>query len=327
MSHNIAVLVEPSLREQLFTSDHLARLNVLGSVIECETDAAPTAEQAKPLIADAEIVINSWRTPVFDTDLLDAAPKLKLIVYAAGSVKTFASDELWQRGVRVTSAAWAIAYQVAEFTTGMIIASLRNTFACNNAMHANEKARELPRKHTYGCTIGIVSLGQVGSKVAAYLKPLGVNLLVFDPFITEAEAVELGVRQVDLDTLLKESDVVTLHAPKLPETDHMISKPQLKLMKDGAILINTARGSLINEPDLIAELETGRITACLDVTDPEPPASDSRLRQLSNCILTPHIAGGRTFRIGEQCVEEVRRYIENEPQLFEVKKEMLANMA
>jgi len=327
MSHNITVLIEPSLREQLFTGDQLARLNSLGSVTEYSGDERPTADDAKPIIGDAEIVINSWRSPVFDADLLDAAPDLKLIVYAAGSVKPFETDVLWERGVRVTSAAWAIAFQVAEFTTGMIIMALRGAFRYNDVMHAGGDVHAVPRRHTFGTTIGVVSLGQVGQKVVQYLKPLGVTLLAYDPFLTEEKATELGVRAVDLDTLIRESDVVTLHAPRLPETKHMISGPQLKAMKDGAVLVNTARGSLINEADLIAELETGRITACLDVTDPEPPAADSPLRKLPNCILTPHAAGGRTYRIGEQCVDEVARYIANKPQIFEVTREMLATMA
>ena len=327
MPTNIAVMIQPELYAQLFKPSATARLNVLGAVFEQESPTKPTVDVARDLLAEADICINSWGSVKFDADLLDAAPRLKLIVYAAGSIKPFATDAMWDRGIRVTSAAWAIAHQVAEFVTGLLILSLRNAFHCNELMHRSERARDLPRKMTYGSTVGIVSLGQVGRQVARAIKPFGVDILAYDPFATDQQARELGVKLVDLDTLLRESDAVTLHAPALPETQDMIGKRELALMKDGTVLINTSRGAVVDESALAAELKSERLFACLDVTKKEPPPPDSPLLGLRNCFLTPHAAGGPTFRIGEQCVDEVQRFIEGREQIFEVTREALARMA
>jgi phosphoglycerate dehydrogenase-like enzyme len=139
----------------------------------------------------------------------------------------------------------------------------------------------------------------------------------------------LGVTKVELEQLLREADVVSLHAPAKPETYHMLNAKGLDLMKDDALLINTGRGTLIDEAALIAELQKGRFFAFLDVTDPEPPAADSPLRHLNNVVVTPHLAGciEDCGRMGEMAVEELRRCFAGEPALYEVTAEMLARVA
>ncbi len=331
---NIVILMTESLQKQLLGPDSLARLSKLGNVVRYTGEGKITADLARPLLKDAQIVLNSWGSPKFDADLLTGAPKLELVVYCAGSVKGFQTDALWERGIRVTSAAWAIGFRVAEYVLGMSIVGLRSANLFNNDMHVVGKElkgtnfKELrPDRELMGSTLGIISLGQVGRRVAEYLKPFGPILQAYDPFLTEAAAAELGVKKVDLDTLLRTSDVVTLHAPSLPETHHMIGAAQLASMKDGAVLINSSRGSVVDEAALATELRKGRISAILDVTDPEPVATDSPLRTLANCMLTPHLAGGKTLRIGLQGVEEVERYLQGRPQIFEVTKDKLATLA
>jgi len=130
--------------------------------------------------------------------------------------------------------------------------------------------------------------------------------------------------------LMSSCEVISLHAPSLPATDKMINKSNLRLMKDGATLINTARGSLIDENDLYEELKTGRIKACLDVTNPEPPVPDHPLRSLPNIILTPHIAGTVTngrYRIGDYSVDAIRKFLEGKPIEGEVTEDQLATLA
>ena len=145
--------------------------------------------------------------------------------------------------------------------------------------------------------------------------------MAYDPYLSEEEASALGVSKVSLENLMSCSDIVSLHAPATEETKHMINKTNLRLMKDGAIFINTARGSIVNEQDLIKELETGRITACLDVTDPEPPDINSPLRKLPNVVLTPHIAGAianNRLRNGRYAIDELERFFRGEKILYEV---------
>jgi len=153
--------------------------------------------------------------------------------------------------------------------------------------------------------------------------------LLYDPYVSGEEARRLGATKVELDELLRRADIVSVHAPSLPETRHMLNARTLALMKDEAILINTARGALIDEVALVAELSKGRFFAFLDVTDPEPPAPDHPFRRLENVVLTPHLAGiveDATW-LGEMEVEELRRFFSGEPPLHRVTREMLARIA
>jgi phosphoglycerate dehydrogenase-like enzyme len=157
------------------------------------------------------------------------------------------------------------------------------------------------------------------------LQPFEVEILLYDPFVSEEAASQLGVVKSELDNLLRQADIVSLHAPANPDTFHMLNASRLALMKDDALLINTARGTLIDEPALISELSRGRFFALLDVTDPEPPAVDSPLRRLENVVVVPHLAGciEDCSRMGEMAVEELRRFFAGEPPLYQVRPAML----
>jgi len=156
------------------------------------------------------------------------------------------------------------------------------------------------------------------------------RVLVYDPYLTEAQAREMGAELSGLDDLLRRSDIISLHVPSLPETRHMIGAAQLAMIKDGALFINTARGAIVDEQALIAELRKGRFTAVLDVYEKEPLAHDSPLRTLPNAILAPHAAGHshETYlRQGATAVDEVCRMLAGEPYRHEVTKAVLAIMA
>ena len=212
----------------------------------------------------------------------------------------------------------------------MIGISLRRVLALSRRMAEGEfRSFKLGVVRTlYRRTIGIIGASQVGIRVMRLLRPYRARILLYDPFIAKEEArVEFGAELVDLETMARESEVVSCHGPKLEATYRMWNATHLKLMPDGAIFINNSRGSNIDERTLIEELETGRIFACIDVTGPEPCALDSPLRTLPNVILTPHIAAVQTYRIGEMAAQEFRRFFAGEQQLFQVRKEMLLKMA
>jgi phosphoglycerate dehydrogenase-like enzyme len=156
------------------------------------------------------------------------------------------------------------------------------------------------------------------------LAPYDVNILLYDPFVSFEEAAELGVTKLELDRLFERADVVSLHAPANAKTHHMLNAERLARMKDDALLINTARGSLIDEQALIQELSKGRFFAFLDVTDPEPPALDSPLRTLPNVVITPHIAGciEDCNQLGELAVEELRRFFAGEPPIYQIPRDV-----
>jgi phosphoglycerate dehydrogenase-like enzyme len=160
-------------------------------------------------------------------------------------------------------------------------------------------------------TVGLVGASRVGRRVIELLRPFELRVVVADPFLDDAEAARLGVERRELDELLAEAHVVSLHAPALPATRHMIDRRRLALMRDGAVLINTARGALVDHDALTDVLRSGRIAAVLDVTEPEPLPPDSPLFSLPNVVLTPHIAGAlgtEVTRLGDAAIDELSRY-------------------
>lgn len=328
----IAVLQAKGLTEQLFAEQALARMGGLGEVVINPGREQPTTEETIQLIRGARACVTSWGCQRMTDDILAASPDLGIVVHGAGSVKPIVTDAVWKRRIIVTSGAAMIAVNVAEMTVGCLILGLKNVWGLTRVTRSGgwREERESARSHVLNqVSIGVIGAGHVGRKVLEYLGPFEVKeILLYDPYWTAEEIGKLGASKVSLEELLRRSDAVTLHAPALPATRHMLGIEELRMMKDDAVLINTSRGQNIDQQALIGELEKGRLFAFLDVTDPEPPAVDSRLRALSNVVLTPHVSGGGPNpRMGDYVVEELRRFFAGEPPLHEVTREMLDRIA
>jgi len=328
----VAVTIGTSTANRVMGQDAWDALYEIAEVVRNPHDRTLTEDEPADLIAGSKAVISGWGGGRLTAKVLDRAPELGLVAYSAGSVKPIVTDDFWERGIRITSCAPVIAIDVAETTLGLMIVSIKKIWQYNAYTHQGgwlSGAPFGPPLEMKGKTVGIVGASHVGRRVIELLKMFEVRILLYDPFCSEEKAASLGAEKVELDELMSRSDIVSLHAPITEQTHHMINARNLALMKDGAILINTARGWLIDESALIEELKRGRIFACLDVTDPEPPAQDSPLRKLDNVILTPHIAGPVTdcTRLGRRAVEEVRRFFNGEPPLYEVTREMLSYIA
>jgi len=174
----------------------------------------------------------------------------------------------------------------------------------------------VPVRGAHGITVGVIGASRVGRLVLDLLRNLDADVLLYDPHVSVAEAAALGARPADLDTLAAESDVVSVHAPDIPATYHQIDRRFLGLMRDGAVLINTARGRLVDTEALTEHLVSGRLDAILDVTDPEPLPADSPLYTLPNVLLTPHLAGAQgseLHRLGASAVAELARFAAGVP--------------
>jgi phosphoglycerate dehydrogenase-like enzyme len=330
----LAILVTNKQRQDFFEDHVITRLHELTDLLIYNGNKAPTPSDAAIMLKDAHACITSWGSPCFTEELLDDAPNLRLIIYAAGSVKPIVSPAVYERGITITSGASAISPCVAESALGLIIISMKNIFEMNRITKQQGwkagRTAMFSAKEMVGTSVGVVGAGHVGSHLLHLLRNFRVRVLLYDPFMSPEKAHALGATLTDLDTLMQECDVISLHAPSLPSTRHMINERRLKLMKDGATLINTARGSLVDEQALINELKSGRIRACLDVTDPEPPADDSPLRYLDNVVLTPHMTGTITtglMLLGRYALEEVERFVSGQPPLNSVSSEQLANLA
>ena len=312
----IAVLMDAPLRATLLSEKTMARLAEWGEVAVNETDKSEK-ETVKQIIAGADIAITSWGVPQLDKEILDCAPNLRFVAHAAGSVKGIVSDELYARGIRVVSSARILSYGVSETALGLTICACKNVFAFN------EEIRNGGWVEDYSVITELFYI--------ELLQAFGVNVLAYDPLLDEAAIAAMGAKKADLDTLLAESDVVSLHAPALDSTRHMINGRALSLMKDRAILINTARGALVDEEALAQALRGGKLKyACLDVTDPEPPAADSSLRGIPNCIMTPHLAGlanNGKLKIGAHVADEIGRFLTGGALVSEITQAMLATIA
>jgi len=323
----VGVLVKQSLREQLLSSQDLARLQGFAEVTLNREDRDLEEAEAAEFLAGMDGAMSSWQVASLTPAILETAPGLRIWAYGAGSIKGKICEEAWERGVVVTSAAPAIADDVAELTMGYITIGLRKVVQYMRQMRANEKTVKDESRSLFRRTVGVIGASQVGVRVMRLLAPYEVRILLFDPYVTEEQAQALGAEVVDLETMARESDVVTCHAPKLPETYQMWNATHLRSMKEDAVLVNTSRGDNIDEGALVEELSKGRLFAFLDVTSPEPPLPESPLRQLPNVVLTPHVAGQRSYRIGASAVEELRRCFAGEEQLFQVTRDMLDRLA
>jgi phosphoglycerate dehydrogenase-like enzyme len=288
----------------------------------------------KAALQDVEVIVSSWGGPIVDDEFLAAAPNFKLYLYGAGSVKSLMSESAWEKGVRITSAAAMNAIPVAEFTLSQIIFSLKHGWRKQREYRADPNSRIFHDSEMPGCylrKVGIISLGLIGRKVCEMLRPFDFEVLAYDPFASQDLADELGVKLVSLEDLFAQSDVVSLHAPWLPETENMIHYDLFSKMKQGASFINTARGALVNENDLVRVMkERPDLSAVLDVTDPEPIAHDSPLLDCPNIVITPHIAGAfgqECQRMGQAMADELRRYLNGKPLHWEITQEQLARMA
>ncbi|MCF1597231.1 hydroxyacid dehydrogenase [Streptomyces muensis] len=287
----------------------------------------------KEALARTEILVTGWGCPRLDTAFLDAAPELRAVLHSAGSVKGLATPELWRRGIAVSSAAVANAVPVAEYTLAMILLAGKDLFAARDRLRA-ERAFPgwglVPGIGNHGRRVGVIGASRIGRRVIELLRPFDLRVSLFDPYVDEAGAAELGVCLLDLPELLRTSDVVTIHAPETPETRHLIGPRELSLMPDGAVLINTARGGLLDHDALTAELRAGRLSAILDVTDPEPLPADSPLYDLPNAFITPHLAGSQgneVARLGLAVVEEAERLAAGHPLAHGIVPSELEHMA
>jgi len=321
----VVLAMAPALTPDLFADAHRARLAALADVPDREPPVRFDDARADALLARAEILLTGWGSPRIDAALLDRAPKLAAIVHAAGTVKGHVDRACLERGLRVSSAAAANAVPVAEFTLAAILLASKRAFTLQRKYREARGFRFWPREAPsigcYGKTVGVVGASRIGRLVLEHLRRFDFARLVYDPFLSDADAAALGAEKVELDELLRRSDVVTLHAPSVPATQGMIDARRLALLRDGAVLVNTARGALVDGAALAAELASGRIDAVIDTTEPEVLPADSPLYELPNVFLTPHIAGAmgtETQRMATLALDEIERLTKGEPLAHEV---------
>lgn len=323
MRQDVAALALPD--------DVRARLDAVCDVPDLVVDDFGRPEARKAL-SRTDVLISGWGCPAVDASVLADAPRLRAVLHAAGSVKHVLTPAVWERGITVSSAAPANAAPVADYTLAAIHLSAKRAFRTAGEYRAG-RPQDLTVSPATGLldrTVGIIGASKIGRLVLERLAGAGVTLLVHDPYLEAADADALGARLVGLDELLTGSDIVSLHAPLLPETRNLIDARALGLLRDGAVLINTARGGLVDTEALAEHCAAGRIEAVLDVTEPEPLPPGHLLLTLPHVLVTPHIAGamGTEVRLlGAFAVAETERFAAGERLLGEVRAEDLSRIA
>lgn len=325
----------PWAYRDVFPSDLVTRLRQLVDVDPETTFTSFDDPAAAEALAEADVLLTGWGSPRIDADVLAAAPRLRAVVHAAGTVKTRVDPIVFERGLVVSSAADVNAVPVADYTMAMLVLGAKRVFS--RASRYATAVEGAPRDWLSGdgtglhdCTVGVIGASRIGRLVLRRLRQFDVEVLLYDPYVAADEATLLGAEQVDMDDLCRRSDLVTVHAPALPETHHILDRRRLNLLRAGTTVVNTARGSLVDTDALTSLCATGQISAILDVTDPEPLPPGHPLLVLPNVLVTPHLAGaqGRELRrIGEFAVAEVRRFVKGMPLLGRVEPEHLPYIA
>ena len=274
-------------------------------------------DEQKAMIADAFAVIAG--TESYDDDMLSAAPNLKLVVRFGVGTDNFDLESMKRRGIAV--GVISNNNSVAEFTVALILGIMKNLHRFDNAVREGDWSRFTMRE-LKAKTVGIVGFGRIGRRLAQLLQGFDVNLIAYDPYMNGEAAAQLNVKPVTLEQLLSESDVVSLHIPATPQTHHLINRETIAKMKDGAYLVNTSRGVLIDEAALKEALEAGKLAgAALDVYEREPITKDLPLNSLDNILLAPHVAAlsvETNYNAGITCAESVIRVYEGGTPLYPV---------
>lgn len=331
--HRIFVAMTQSDFDRLFGPEAATRLSSLGEV----DFAAGASEASVPddLADQYDVLVTSWSTEPFPPERLHGA-RLGMAVHAAGSVRKLFPRQALENGLQLAQGgASAMAEAVAEMSATLSLVLLRNVHTHDRGMQGTHDwaagGNGMLGRAVSAQRIGIVGLSRVGRHYAQMMRGLGAGeIAAFDPYAASDAAAEAGVRLVDVDELCANSDILCVAAPATPETHHLIAADELARMPDDAILINAARSVVVDEAALLAELQSGRLRAGLDVFDEEPLPADSPFFGLPNVVLTPHVAGGTVqarAKQGHTVVDEIARFLRSEPLQYAVTPDIYDRLA
>lgn len=319
----VATMNPPDLAGRLFGPNFEALRNAGATPLHPVPYTSLDAIEAREAFSRAEVLVTGWGASQLTDGDLDAAPRLRYVLHAGGQAAPLLPDSAADRGIQVSNAGWINAIPVAEFTVAMIALANKETFRARRLYGRRrdhiDREREFPTAGNVAKTVGIVGASRIGRIVMERLSGMDVSVQLYDPFVTPTEAARLGARLVSLDELMATSDIVTLHPPLNAATVGMITGRHIALMRDGATLINTSRGLIVDQEALTLELRDGRIEAILDVTHPEVLRPDDELYTLPNVFLTPHISGSmgtEIRRMGEHVASELNRIVLGRPLAF-----------
>ena len=319
--------------DTFFPPENIALAESLGEIVWNDLPRQLTPEEAAERLSGCDTYITAWSSPRLDETLLAAAPGLRLLTHLCGTVVPVVSDAMWARGIRVLSGNRFFAESVAEGTLAYILAALRDIPYYSSRLKNEGKWKKSTSYNAglAGKTVGIVSYGTIARHLVRLLSAFRVRIRVYDIAPLPAEDIlRYGLEQVSLETIFEESDIISLHTPLLPET-HLIGADLLSRIRPGALFVNTARGAVVDQAALEAELADGRFRAFLDVYEKEPPPPECSLYRLANVMMMPHMGGPtidlRQYIARDLLLESAAFIDRGEPLQHEVSREMAAQMS
>lgn len=322
---------EGQIKSTFFTMEEINKLDSMGNVIWNNSSKQLSRSELREMLKDIDVCITGWGCERFDDYVLQNADKLKIIAHTGGSVSTIISDELYERGIKVISGNWIFAESVAEGVIAYILSSLREIPFYNNLVQSGQwRTEDFHNESLLDQTVGLIGFGAVAKYLVGLLKPFRTKIKIYDPYVTETLLQEYGVEKAGLEEIFRDSKIVSLHVPQVPETYHMVDKVLLESMREGALLINTARGSVIDEKALEEVLQKGRIKVVLDVYEKEPLPLNSKLRGLDNAILIPHMGGPTIDRrrfVTLELIRDIENYMKGGNMRFEISKNYAETMS
>ena len=318
-SEQIKILVsipDGEVRDSFFSEEQRVRLERLGCV-EWNANAEQYGEEElAEKLRGVDICISGWGNTPFHEKTLKYADKLKLIAHIGGSVRPMVGDAAFERGIRVCSGNRVFAESVAEGVLAYMLCSLRRIGEYEARMAAGEWPSLIGTRGLLGRSVGLVGYGMIAEYLVKFLKPFGCRIMVSSRHISAEELAEAGIEAAAAEVIFRTCDIVSLHSSLTARTKHSIGADLLNSMKDGALLVNTARGALIDEEALVSVLQERPVWAALDVFETEPLPMDSPLRECERVLLMPHAAGptaDRRYVVTSHVLDDIGRFLNGEP--------------
>lgn len=315
-----------------FTQENIELAESLGEVVWNDEDDFFKGDKLKEKIKDCDVYVTIWGSPALEKDIVDAAPKLKLLCHLCGTVVPFVSEAMWDKGIKVICGNDYFAESVAEGTIAYMLTALREIpyyISRLKDKHIWAEGSDWSESLMYK-TIGIVSYGSIAKHLVELLKPFKVKLKVYDIVDIPKEDIEkYGIEQVSLERVFSESDIVTVHTPLNDKTHHLVDDRLLSMIQKGKLFVNTSRGGVIDQEALTRHIENGDFNAILDVFEKEPVDPDDKLLKCDNAILMPHKAGPTVNLrqvITHDLLIEAKEFIDDEKPL-KAKDEILKERA
>ena len=320
MRPRVSVVVREKFKDFLLPASIKQHLDSFADFDIIVSDELRSPDKYAASFRGLQGVITSWEIPRMDRQVLEQAKELQIISHAGGMVRFFLDEEIFtlKPGLVICNASNVMAQPVAEYALTASLACLRHLWQFHEWVAEGENWEDYAPEMNVSLLrkkVGVIGMGQIAWEFVKLARPFNVKLLVFSKHLGEEEAAKKGLVKSTLEEIFSSCDVIVLSAANTPENRHMVNRSFLKMIKPGAVFVNIARGALVDEKALIEELETGRFMAAIDVTDPEPPSAENKLRKLHNVLLTPHIAGptpGQRIWMMEEAVENLETFFKGD---------------